>query len=147
MTITKKHVVILTITCLFVIIVSVAWLSLTRRVNGDSHGTVLEFYSDEGLTCAIGTLENPLVFHDFDLGWNNKTIYVRNVGDNAVIIMAIATGVPKDWVIIWEYDDSPINPETARKVTSSIYATYRVPVRGIALGITLRYRELSDKVI
>jgi len=105
----------------------------------------IETYSDEDLKCRVASFQEPGVFDNFSLGWNNETFWFKNTGDQRIEISIFVTILPKGWDITWNYDGAPIEPGSAVKVEISVFSAYLMPVDSLMLGVNFKYRVLDQE--
>jgi len=96
------------------------------------------------LTHVIGTPRQPGLFSDATLGWNNKTVWIKNNGEYPVEINMYYV-LPERWKLCWSYSGRPIEPSEVRKVVISIFAAYEIPADSLMLSLNFKYRVLDQE--
>ena len=139
----KKTYVLLSVLviCVFLSIV----VQLLCRGCEEEEDSPIEIYTDEGLKRRVASFQEPGVFGNFSLGWNNVSFWLKNTGDQRIEIGIFVTILPKGWDITWNYDGAPIEPGSAVKVVISVFSVYSMPVDSLMLGVNLKYRVVDGE--
>ena len=135
MHLSKKHFALFLVFCIVIIVTIVA-------VSSSKETVPLQFFEDPELKHQTGSFDNALDFSDFHQGWNNQTIWIKNINDKPISIGMAVTALPKDWFITWDYNGSPIKSMEVLKVTVKIFASYE-PSSIIMLGLDLWYKTVE----
>jgi len=135
MGLTKKHFALFLVFCIVITVAIVA-------VSSSKETVPLQFFEDADLKHQAGSFNDAFHFSDFHQGWNNCTVWIRNVGAKSVVIGMAVTALPKDWLFTWDYDGRPIKSMEALKVTVSIYASFQ-PVSEIMFSVNLKYKTVE----
>jgi hypothetical protein len=137
----KTHVLLsLLVICVFLTIV----VQLLCR-GCKEEDSPLEIFEDEYLKCRVASFQEPGVFDNFSLGWNNETFWFKNKGDQRIEIGLCVRLLPKGWAMIWDYDRLLIEPDSAVKVVISVFSSYLMPADSLMLGVDFKYRVLDQE--
>jgi len=137
----KTHVFLsVLVICVFLIIV----VQLLCR-GCKEEDSPIEIYADEGLKCRVGSFQEPGVFQNFSPGWNNETFWLQNTGDQRIEIGMFVTMLPKGWAMIWDYNGSPMLPDSTVKIVVSVFCASRIPLDSLMLQVSIKYRVLDSE--